>query len=80
MKNPIEQRLLHALLDCRDVLLGNISTSDFVVDGDSLSTLLRLHLKNYVAVLPTTSRLLDQLPLPTRTLGNRFAIRDLRGS
>ena len=57
-KRPFLQRILHALLDRRDVLLGNGPAVDLLVELEAFAASQRPHLDDDVAELAVAARLL----------------------
>src|SRR5271169_232108 len=57
-EDAARHRLLHALLDGRDELLGDDAADDVVLEHEAGAALLRLELQDDVAVLAATAGLL----------------------
>ena len=75
--DSVRDRFFDPFLHRRDVLLGNSTTHDLVLNRDALSTLPWFHFHHDVSVLTTAAGLLDQFPFAGGVFGDRFAIGDL---
>ena len=71
---------LDAIDDGRDVFLGNGTTDDLVLDLDALTLLVGLDGDAGVTVLAAATGLADELAFTFGSLGDGFAIGDLRSA
>ena len=76
--DSVEDSLFDALLAGRDIFLGDRAADDLVLDRQSLAAFRGPDIHDDVAILTTTTGLLDQLSFTGGRRGDRFAIGDLR--